>query len=165
MDINLTRQHDVFVFFAYNNIEIKQINHIFVYLIVNSLSHPFPFLFIFNTCRFSPNFLFNLPFYFYSFLSRLLLISGLSGARRVPYRNINSAYPNFCYIITTNNPNPEITLILSTSRNFGILGTGIDSVGLLIFILYLILPSSRVPGAISKPPGWSRLNLRATPFA
>jgi hypothetical protein len=68
-------------------------------------------------------------------------------------RDINSAYPNFYYIIITNNPNLEITLILSTSRNFGILGIGIDLVGLLIFISYLILPSSRIPGAISKPPG------------
>jgi hypothetical protein len=133
--------------------------------VVDSLSYPFPSLFIFNTCRFSPNFLFGLFSYFYSLPSGLLLISGFSGARRVPYRDISSAYPNFCYMITTNNPNPEITLILLTSRNFGILGTGIDSAGLLIFILYLILLSSRIPGAISKPPGWSRLNLRAAPFA
>jgi hypothetical protein len=140
-------------------------NHIFVHLVVDSLSYPFPFSFIFNTCRFSLNFLFGLPFYFYSFLSRLLLISGLSGARRISYRDIGSAYLNFCHVITTNNPNPEITLILSTSRNFGILGTGIDSAGLLIFISYLIPPSSGVLGVISKPPGWLRLNLRAAPFA
>jgi hypothetical protein len=165
MDINLTRQYNIFVFFAYNNIEIKQMNYIFVYLVIDSLSHPFPFLPIFNTCRFSPNFLFGLPSYFYSFPSGLLLISGLSGARRVPYRDINNTYPNFYYVITTNNPNPEITLILSTSRNFGILRTRIDSAGSLIFISCLIPPSSGVPGAISKPPGWSRLNLRAAPFA
>jgi hypothetical protein len=83
----------------------------------------------------------------------------------MPYHDIDNAYFNFYYVITINNPNPEITLILLTSRNFGILGIGIDLTGLFIFISYLIPPSSGVPGAISKPPGWSRLNLRATPFA
>jgi hypothetical protein len=140
-------------------------NYIFVYLMVDFLSYLFPSLLIFNTRRFFPNFLFSLPSHFHSLPSRLLLISGLSGARRVLYRDMGGAYPNFYHMITTNNPNPKITLILSTSRNFGILGTGIDSAGLFIFISCLIPPSSGVPGAISKPPGWSRLNLRAAPFA
>jgi hypothetical protein len=81
------------------------------------------------------------------------------------YYDINSAYLNFYYMIITNNPNPEITLILSTSWNFGILGTGIDLAGLFIFISCFIPFSSGVPRTILKPPGWSRLNLRAAPFA
>jgi hypothetical protein len=54
-------------------------------------------------------------------------------------------------VILTNDPNPKITLTLLTSRNFGILVTGIDLGGSLIFILYLIPPPSRVSRVISKP--------------